>query len=237
MKTILKKIFSPLIETLAPLHCEVCGEAIAETQHRFKYICNRCADRLPLAPESSELKNRLYDVFSKDDVVISDVFSLFSIKRNFDYMQIIHSLKYYGIKQIGYEFGIELGRKVKKYSVLSYDAIIPVPIHHARRRERGYNQSLVIAKGVSEVLCSPIDNGLIRRRLYTQTQTKLNSEERRVNVSSVFAINHKKIEKIKNHNFLLIDDVITTGSTLNSCANVLLESGARRIDVATLASA
>jgi competence protein ComFC len=235
--SIIPKIFTTFLEFLAPLHCQVCSEYIGDTDHRFTYICDRCADRLPISPNSEVLRSRLFDTFVKDDVSLSDIYSLISIKDNFAYMELIHSLKYYGIKKIGYEFGIELGHRINKKSDNNYNAIIPVPIHHARKRERGYNQSTVIAKGISEVLSVQVNEKLLIRFRYTKTQTLLDSEDRIRNVSAVFRTSERYIEKIKDGTFLLIDDVITTGSTLNNCALALLEAGAKKVDAACLASA
>lgn len=232
-----KEIFHSFVDILAPLHCEICGKYIGESQHRFEYICNRCADRLPIAPDTHQLKSKLYDSFSKDDVAISDIYSLFSVKDDFKYMEPVHSLKYYGIRRIGYEFGIELGRLIKKRSDVDYKYIIPIPIHHARKRERGYNQSLMIAIGISRETGYRVNDNIVKRSRYTQTQTKLDSQDRIRNVSMVFQINSKATDEIKNAELLIVDDVMTTGSTLNFCANALLESGAKKVDAATLATA
>jgi len=234
---IINQILHTFLELLAPRHCEVCGTHIGDEHHRFTYMCDKCADRLPVFTETDLLRTRVFENFDKDDVSLTNVQSLFSLKSGFQYMELIHSLKYYGRKRIGYELGIELGHKLMRTSMNDYDAIIPIPIHHARKRERGYNQSSYISKAVSEVLHIPVNEKILKRIRYTKTQTLLSSNERKKNVSSVFEVNQKYIDKVKGRKFLLIDDVITTGSTFNHCGMAMLEAGASRVDAAALASA
>jgi len=234
---IIQKIFSPFYEILAPQHCEVCGKYIGDEYHRFTFMCEKCSDRLPITDNNDFLRARLYDNFAKDEVSLSSVYSLFSLKQGFEYMPIIHSLKYFGRKDTGYELGLELGRKLYKHSMNDYNSIIPIPIHHARKRERGYNQSSLISNAISEVLDIPVDEKLLKRIRYTRTQTQLNALERQENVASVFQVDQKRIPNIKSGKFLLVDDVVTTGSTFNHCGIALLEAGAYRVDAAALASA
>jgi ComF family protein len=231
------QILNPFLELLAPRHCEICDNYIGDEYHRFTYMCDKCADRLPVFTDTDLLRTRLFENFDKDDVSLTYVQSLFSLKTAFQYMELIHSLKYYGKRRIGYELGLELGQKLMRASMNDHDAIIPIPIHHARKRERGYNQSSYISKAVSEILHIPVIEDILKRVRYTKTQTLLSSDERKKNVSSVFQVNPKHIDKVRGKKFLLIDDVITTGSTFNHCGIKLLEAGAIRVDAAALASA
>jgi competence protein ComFC len=234
---VIDQIVNPFLELLAPRHCEVCGSHIGDEYHRFTYMCEKCADRLPVFTDTDLLRTRIFENFDKDDVSLTNVQSLFSLKSAFQYMELIHSLKYYGKKRIGYELGLELGQKLMRTSMNDHDAIIPIPIHHARKRERGYNQSFYISKAVSEILEIPVQEHILKRERYTKTQTLLSSYERKINVSSVFQVNPKYIDEVRGKKFLLIDDVITTGSTFNHCGMALLEAGAIRVDAAALASA
>jgi len=111
--------------------------------------------------------------------------------------------------------------------------MLPVPLHKVRLRERGFNQSARICKGLSETLAMPVlRDGLFRKR-YTKTQTGKSGEERRENVENAFGIENAEI--ITGKSFLIVDDVATTGSTINSCAGVLKEAGARAVYGMTLA--
>jgi len=228
-----KWFLNSINDFIAPSYCEICKSYIDKKTNNFEFICQKCYDKIPLAPEPDVIFNRLVSNFEKDDLSISAAVSLFSIKEKHDYMNAIYSMKYTGFSKIGMELGKELGRLLKYYGKTNFDSLIPVPIHHARHRERGYNQSEFIAKGIREILGIPINNKIIKRRKYTQTQTVLSKAERRKNVENAI-VAYNKNTKLNGGNYLLVDDVLTTGSTLNSCANVLLLLGAKNVEVATL---
>ena len=235
IKNIAKFITETILETISPRHCEVCKKYIGTIPRRFEFICPRCTDSMPLAPEPNVIMNTFNSKFNPDDVGISNAYSLFSVIEDFRYLSIIYALKYSFFTRVGLEFGYELGNIINKYRDIDYDLIIPVPIHKARRRERGFNQSDIIANSVSKQINSEINNSLLLRKKYTQTQTVLTSSERKENVANVFTVQNNEL--VKNKIILIIDDVLTTGSTINACAITLLESGAKRIDCATLAYA
>ncbi len=111
--------------------------------------------------------------------------------------------------------------------------LVPVPLHSTKERERGFNQSLMIAKSLNEATTAKGLQELLVRTVYTQTQTQLSRVARLQNVKNAFALASDAVV-IPNRTYILIDDVFTTGSTLNSCAAVLLEAGATQIKVATL---
>jgi len=229
----LKWFFNSVNDFIAPRRCEICETLIDTQTNRFEYICQKCFDSIPLAPDPVVIYNRLISNFEKDELFINGAISLFSMKEDTDYMRAIYSLKYAGFSRIGTEFGKELGKLLKKYAKVNFDAIVPVPIHHARRRERGYNQSEFIAKGVSSTIGIPVNFKMIKRRMYTQTQTVLSKAERRNNIRNAIS-SYNKDMILQGGNYLLVDDVLTTGSTLNVCAEALLSIGAKNVEVATL---
>jgi ComF family protein len=233
---VIKAILKPFIELIAPRHCEVCRTYIGTTKRQLEFICDRCLDSIPLAPDPSVLMNKLISEFPGDELGISRVCGLFSISEESNFMELIYSLKYKGHSRIGIELGMLLGRRLQILHFFEYDFIIPLPIHHARTRERGYNQSQVIANGISSIINIPVNNSIVKRKKYTQSQTTLKAEERRNNVSQVFGPK-KNYLLVSGKKVLLIDDVLTTGSTLNSCANTLLQLGAKQVDAAVLAVA
>lgn len=116
-----------------------------------------------------------------------------------------------------------------------YDGILAVPLHHRKARERGYNQSGLLAAGLSRRTKIPVIKRALIRTRYTRTQTFLNREERRRNVKGAFKLRNQK--KVEGKRLLILDDVFTTGATLNECARVLKRAGARRVDALTLARA
>ena len=231
--SLLANIGKGFINFIAPKYCLVCNESIEE-EDPSSYLCNECYHNMPFAPSSAEIMDRMFGIWDTDEIAISGICSFFSVKDE-KYMNLIHNLKYYSLKNIGFELGKLLGNRLLQEGMNEYDALLPVPIHKTKERERGYNQSFFIAKGVSEILRIAPNYKLIRRKIYTQTQTALNAEQRKSNVEDIFEIKSKSDSSlIKNKSFLLIDDVFTTGSTLNSMATTLLNAGARKIDCATL---
>jgi ComF family protein len=109
--------------------------------------------------------------------------------------------------------------------------VVPIPIHSARRRERGYNQAELIARGVADALGLPMVD-VLRRTRYTGTQTALSEQQRLVNLTNAFVVHRPAM--IRNTRILLVDDVLTTGATLNTAAEALLMAGARRVDALTI---
>jgi ComF family protein len=223
-------------EFLAPRHCEACGEYNDRAHHHLEFLCATCVTTLKAPPTEAELMQRLLAHFTQDDLSISHFFSLMAVPRSSDMLNLIYSLKYRGMAQIGYELGRELGATMLHLHYLDFEAIVPIPIHAARARERGYNQAVEISAGIADMVKIPMHPMVIKRTKYTRTQTQMNARERRENVSGVFGAD-KDRTSIYDKKILLVDDVLTTGSTLNSCATALLTMGARQVNVATLAVA
>lgn len=231
LRQILKPLLAGAESLIAPRYCLVCDEYIEETKD-FKYICSKCLDALPYAPVSEYLTNTLIENLRADEIAISNAFALFLLGDNSKYSNLIYHLKYYGIYSIGEEMGKLLARKMDLESKNEYDYVIPVPIHSARRRERGYNQSDLIAGSVAKHLNSIYAPDLLSRKVNTGTQTKLNAAERSINISRALHFSGKY--DIRGSKILIVDDVLTTGSTLNECALMLLNNKARLVDVAAL---
>ena len=148
---------------------------------------------------------------------------------------LIHLLKYREKPSVGVRLGRMLGEAVRGDSRMSgVDLILPVPLHRSRVRERGYNQSALIARGVGEALGRPVEEKALARTRATRTQTELSAEERVQNVSAAFVV--RRPERVAGLRLLLVDDVITTGSTLDACAGVLLEAGAAEVFASAVAS-
>ena len=138
---------------------------------------------------------------------------------------LIHSLKYHDRANFGFDLGVLLGEEILEDEIGDIDMIIPVPLHWLKKRERGYNQAFWLAKGLASIYAVPVDTSIIKRTRYTVSQTMLGSTERMVNLDGAFAIN----KSLDNQHILLVDDVLTTGSTISNCAKVLRENGAARV--------
>lgn len=149
---------------------------------------------------------------------------------------LLHQLKYNNCPEIGERLGKVYGRELAATSTgKEFDLIVPVPLHKARLRKRGYNQSAWFAKGLSESLAVPWDETISVRSKATATQTRKNRAERWENVRHVFSVNAGI--SVKEKRILLVDDVITTGATLEACGQHLLDCGCTSISVACIAEA
>ena len=148
----------------------------------------------------------------------------------------IHALKYRHRPGIGYYLGEQLGKIVVGESWISHiNKIVPIPLHKGRQRERGYNQSEFIARGLSNLTGIPIHTKSVIRTRHTRSQTTLTPEKRLVNVRDVFLVPNN--QELNGCVFGLVDDVFTTGATLDSCSRVLLESGVSEVYALTIARA
>ena len=228
----IKSLLSSFVDFASPRKCELCGVYLGTSKRKYEFICNECYYNFSLPPNSKKIIERL-ELNFPDDIIINNCYSLFSESDNPDLMELIYSLKYRGFSKIGKELGYELGELIKRKSNFLYDYIIPIPIHHARLRERGFNQSELICIGIAKSLHIPVGFNIIKRKKYTQTQTKLSAQERKKNVEDVFIPKSPKID-LSGKKILLVDDVFTTGSTLFHCAKCLSEMKANIIDSATI---
>jgi ComF family protein len=149
---------------------------------------------------------------------------------------LIHNLKYKGIREIGYELGRIYGLSLIASGFTNdIDLIIPVPLHPAKKRVRGFNQSETISKGIAEVANLPVDIKSLVRTIVSATQTKRSRYERWTNVEGIFQVIDPL--SILGKHVLLVDDVITTGSTIESCTNELLKIKGVKVSVVALAFA
>lgn len=150
--------------------------------------------------------------------------------------RIIHALKYHNIPALAHKLGRVYGEELMRAGLeKQMDIIIPIPLHERRKKKRGYNQSEEFARGLSEVLCIPLDTKSVLRVVDTATQTRKNRLLRWENVEHSFHVVDKR--SVEDKRILLVDDVITTGATLEACGTVLLNSGAASISVAGIAFA
>lgn len=244
------------LNVLAPRHCLMCGTSLAEASSaaafQSAFACQRCFDALPAAQPPSEILKIAAQHFPNDNLALSRIIARFRLtppieefveapvnpaaERVPSLEPLIYALKYGNKPSVGEELGREVGELLRSQRLTDYDAIVPVPLHRARVRERGYNQAEEIAKGIASVLNIPVRSTYLRRSRYTQSQTLLTAKERTHNLQNVMVGGRERAE-VRGATILLTDDIFTTGSTLNSCALALLECGAVRIDAATIATA
>ncbi|HLF33884.1 MAG TPA: phosphoribosyltransferase family protein, partial [Cyclobacteriaceae bacterium] len=149
---------------------------------------------------------------------------------------ILHHIKYEGNTDLAESVGTWFGNNLRKEGFCDqFDLILPVPLHEKKLKKRGYNQSELITRGMLSPMKSVTDNGFLIRTVNNPTQTHKNRIERVNNVSNIFKVNHDKYDQ--GIRILLVDDVVTTGATLESCAKALYDAGYENISFAAVAFA
>jgi len=200
-----------------------------------KLICTECYIQIPRTNYHLEDDNPVAQLFwGRCRIEKAAAFSYYN--RGSRIRNLIHCLKYKGIKEIGNELGRIYGLILKDSGFTEgIDLIIPVPLHPSKKRIRGFNQSDLISEGISVVTGLPVDSRSIARISVSGTQTKRSRYDRWTNVDGIFKVNEP--EKLIGQHILLVDDVITTGSTIESCANELLKIEGVRVSAVALAFA
>lgn len=182
------------------------------------------------------------DLVELNEKLIADIsFSHFLIKEGDEFSKIIYQLKYGGMKKLGICLGELIGHElqiiIQTNNIKEFDFILPVPLYKTKLRERGYNQSEYICKGIVKYLNSELIPDPVQRVRHTSTQTKLNREERISNMKDAFMINERYKEIIFGKRIIVVDDVVTTGSTLNEVIKVLKDNNCGVVMACTLAMA
>lgn len=224
-------ILEDFFSLVFPKTCCLCKRSLYEFENQ---LCKICIASLPitnyhLQPQNNDLLVKILGL-TKPRMV----FAFLRFTKKGSSQKLLHLLKYRNRPEIGVELGRIYGQILKENGFEStWDQIIPVPLHPLKQKRRGYNQSEQFALGLSDSLDIPVVHAL-KRVHFTETQTKKSRMQRLQNVADVFEINPQA--NISEQKILLVDDVMTTGATLVTCANKLLRSGAGAVDMAVLAA-
>lgn len=219
---------SDLVSVCFPAHCIACNDVLLREE---QYICLHCRIDLPQTNFSDP--DNLIERRFWGRVRIDRATSMFYYKKQSKVQNLIHKMKYGQDEKVGIYLGKMLGGQLINWEGLSSSqCMIPVPIHRSKMKKRGFNQSMALATGISQVTGMPVEDVLVRK-VPGASQTGKSRIERWNNVMSQFDIN-KDIQWVPK-NVLLIDDVITTGATLEACARLLVKHRSDKINVATLA--
>lgn len=227
-------IFADFISLLFPQECLACSELLGRGE---KSICTDCRINLPytnshlVAGTDNELLQRFYN-----KVPIKHAFAYLYFTRSGRVQKLLHALKYQGHEEVGETLGNWYAAELKENNYSQqWDLVIPVPLHALKLKKRGYNQSDSFAKGLAQILKIEWQPHILKRLANTSTQTKKTRLERWQNVGELFRVENPSA--IQNKHILLVDDVMTTGATLEACALVLLKAGAQEVSVAAIAAA
>jgi len=225
-------LWDDCISLLFPRLCYACGNHLMRNE---SLICTECYVVIPRTNYHIEENNPVAQLFwGRCMIEKAAVFSYYN--KGSRIRNLIHNLKYKGIKEIGFELGRIYGLSLKSSGFTKdIDLIIPVPLHIAKKRIRGFNQSEIISMGIGAATSLPVDIKTLTRVTVSATQTKRSRYERWTNVEGIFHVADP--QAIAKRHVLLVDDVITTGSTIESCTNELLKIEGVKVSVAALAYA
>jgi ComF family protein len=219
--TIAKNGFNAVLNLLFPHLCACCHEQTPITDSIF---CVYCENRFGYCEFENLINNPLMNRWTGRIPVAGGV-ALVYFREGNQVQFLLHRLKYQQQKNIGYEMGKRLGNYTQRISPkwLWPEYIIPVPLHSKKEYQRGYNQSYVIAKGIADVFKIPVLDKALYRRKNTVSQTRKNKMERMENVRDAFDL--KTPESISHKRILLVDDVFTSGATLEACIEAIQKHG------------
>lgn len=210
--------FHILVDFIFPPFCLLCEARLSSVDG---LICPRCDQELPLLDQPLKSAERL-DAHTATELHFSHSFAVFEFSDAVQ--QLIHDMKYHNMSRLGFYLGKRMAQRMPEDLVTSIDAVVPVPLHPVRYRERGFNQSEMLAQGMSKHTGIPVLPNAIKRIRQTEQQAKFDRQARMANVSGAFSVQHP--ESLSGLCIALVDDVMTTGSTLNECAKCLLDAGA-----------
>lgn len=228
----LKQALSGFFNLFYPNICHVCGHDLFQGED---VVCTKCLYKLPLTRFWKHADNPVAQTFW-GRVNINHACAYFFFAKGSKYRPLLHKLKYKGKPEIGIFMGKEFGRVLMGSEFYSdVDQIVPVPLHPKKLRVRGYNQAEVIANGMAIGLNAQVSTLHLLRSEFTETQTRKTRAERVLNVADAFTLNNPS--ELEGKHLLIVDDVVTTGATLEACAQKLLKIPNCRVSIAALAYA
>jgi ComF family protein len=223
--------FRSMLHLFLPRCCAVCGKGLVEGE---SLLCTACRWNMPLTGSWSDpdnpIREKMHALIGAEQAA-----SLFYYQKRSGYDQLIYRFKYQGRGSLSYALGRWLGEELKRSGLYSdIDVIVPVPLHPLRLIKRGYNQSELFARGIAAVLKVPVRSRLLIRKVHNRSQTHRAQTDRWENVAGIFALRSPR--RLEGRHILLVDDVLTTGATLESCAEAIRARLTDcRLSVATLA--
>ncbi|MBL7723192.1 MAG: ComF family protein [Chitinophagaceae bacterium] len=223
-----KEIKDAILHLLFPHICTGCGSDIL---HEESVLCMKCIDAMPETNFELHPNNPVEKTFW-GRLPLTGATAQFYFTKESLMQHLMHQFKYKGNKELGMQLGKIMGEQLKKSGRFEVDALVPLPLFPAKEKRRGYNQATILCEGMAEAMKIPVLNKIISRPQHTETQTKKGRIERWKNMEGKFILSDA--DAIKNMHLLLVDDVVTTGATLEACGNELLKAENVRLSLATL---
>ena len=225
---LLRQIPAALLHFLFPHICCGCGSDILPGTST---LCFRCMASLPVTGFEPHPSNPVEKLFW-GRLPFYAASAHFYFTRDSLMQHLMHQLKYRNNRELGIQLGRLMGEQILKSGRFPADALVPLPLFPAREKKRGYNQALLLCEGISKATRLPVLDQLVTRPEHTETQTKKGRIARWKNIEGKFCLANSK--GAKGRHLMLVDDVITTGATLESCGNTLLEAGNVTLSIAAL---
>jgi ComF family protein len=223
-------MLNDFISLIFPKVCVSCGKSLYKNEN---IICTFCSYHLPKTNFHTDNANPIAKIFW-GRINIFSATAYYNFGKGGKVQHLIHQLKYRGQKNIGVAIGKFYGYDLRKSEYFnSVEMIIPVPLHPKKQKKRGYNQSEFFALGLAESMKTQTDFTTLYRAVESETQTKKSRFNRWKNVETIFQL--KENHLLEGKHILLVDDVVTTGATLEACAQTLLQIQGVKVSIATIA--
>jgi ComF family protein len=227
----IKEIKDSFLHLLFPHVCTGCGSDILNEE---TVLCMRCIDAMPETNFELHPDNPVEKTFW-GRLQLAGATAQFYFTKESLMQHLMHQFKYKGNRDLGLQLGRIMGEQILKSGRFKADALIPLPLFPAKEKRRGYNQATVLCEGMAESMNIPVLDKVITRPQHTETQTKKGRIERWKNMEGKFILSNPAV--IHNKHLLLVDDVVTTGATLEACGNELLKAVNVKLSVAALCMA
>ena len=216
---------------LYPHNCIGCGSDVISDEN---FLCLKCINDLPYTHYESHAGNPVEKKFW-GRLALASGMSEFYFSHDSIVQNMIYELKYGGNKKAGFYFGNLIGKSLQKSTRFDVDVIVPLPLFERKEKMRGYNQSEIICNGIAEIIEKPVIKNNVIRKVFTETQTKKHRLERWKNVENIFFVSRPW--ELEGKHILLVDDVITTGATIEACGSEILKIKEAKLSIASFAIA
>ncbi|MFK8039613.1 MAG: ComF family protein [Crocinitomicaceae bacterium] len=225
---LLQFVTHSVLDIFFPNNCELCQKHLT---HKESFICLECKFNLPYIDRHQLMLESIQKIFW-GRIEIEKVYSVYNYQKGNQTQRILHEIKYKNKTKLAIHLGEIIGSLIPKNH--TFDLIIPIPLHPKKLKKRGYNQSQLLAEGVQQTNAIPIDNNSVVRTGINQSQTQFSKYDRWDNVKGIFKL--KDNNNLAGKHILIVDDVLTTGATIEACAAAILSKVDCKISVATLAT-